>query len=105
MFRFFNVNYSRLAGTYPIEWYIIDLDIDTKSIREDLQIKFIDNTPEEIKEVTFEMNERLNNNWQTNEDDESLQKKFCDLLGKDYVKSYNLRIGQHFLRHNTDLFT
>ena len=24
LFRFFNVNYSRLAGTYPIEWYIID---------------------------------------------------------------------------------
>ena len=82
---------------------IIDLDIDNQNVRADMQIELLENTPEEIQEVANEMNERLNNNWQSNAEDELLQKKFWSLFGNQYIKSENLRIGQHFLKHNINL--
>jgi len=64
----------------------------------DKGITLIENTPEEIREVTIEMEERLKGTWVTTDEDEDLQRKFwslyksSDLHGKIYS-----RIGAAFL--------
>lgn len=65
----------------------------------DMGITLIENTPEEIREVTIEMEERLKGTWVTTEEDEDLQRRFwrhfmqSELHGKIYS-----RIGAAFLR-------
>ncbi len=64
----------------------------------------VENTPEEILDVTIEMNERLNGTWKTTEEDEELQRKFKSLFkegSKDY--QFSARIGTKFLRENKHL--
>ena len=55
---------------------------DTSEIIAKLNLELIENTPEEIKAVTIEMDERLNGTWKTTEEDEELQriKKLAGLL-------------------------
>jgi putative glycosyltransferase (TIGR04372 family) len=62
------------------------------------QIELIENTPEEIKEVTLEMEDRLKGRWQSTGEDEELQERFWALYGPDLLKSQDLRIGAKFLR-------
>ena len=86
-------------------------------------IEVIENTPEEIRDVTIEMDERLKGTWQTTEEDEDLQQRFClimktygrlGLIGTGrhshsvmksnrYLRVINTRIGRDFLRQNKDL--
>ena len=63
----------------------------------------MENTPEEIKAVTIEMDNRLNGTWETTKDDEELQEHFRDLFGPDKLRSPDLRIGTEYLRENRDL--
>lgn len=72
---------------------------------EQLGIELVENTPEEIKAVVIEMDERLKGTWQTTEEDEEMQNRFWnmfpnDLWPKNALKS---RIGTEFLRQNKDL--
>lgn len=62
-----------------------------------LNIKIIDNTPEEINEMVLEMLDRLNENIKYTDEDESLQERFNALSP---YKSYGTgsRIGSAFLR-------
>jgi putative glycosyltransferase (TIGR04372 family) len=62
-------------------------------------ITLIENTPEEILEVTIEMEERLKGTWVTTEEDEDLQRKFWSLYPPSELhgKIYS-RIGAAFLR-------
>ena len=76
---------------------------DTIEIFAKLNLELIENTPEEIKAVTIEMDDRLNANWQTTEEDEELQQRFWALFGPDKLKSPGLRIGAEYLRENKDL--
>lgn len=67
-------------------------------------IEIIDNTPEEIKAVVIEMDERLKGTWQTTEKDEELQKRFWALFKKCELHGViKARIGTDFLRQNKDL--
>jgi len=71
---------------------------------ENLGIELIENTPEEILDVSLEMHQRLNDTWETTEEDEELQNKFwrqfpkSELHGEIYA-----RIGSKFLRENKKL--
>jgi len=77
---------------------------------EQLGIDVIENTPEEITSVAIEMDERLNETWQTTEEDEDLQKRFWSLFeSSESAKSSGWhgvllsRVGAEFLRQNRDL--
>jgi len=69
----------------------------------------IDNTPEEIRDVVIEMDERLNGTWQPHEDDDRLQQKFWEIFptdsldrgkGKPLHGEIKSRFGASFLRNN-----
>ena len=76
---------------------------DTNDIFTNLGIELIENTPEEICDVTIEMDERLNGTWKTTKEDEELQHRFWDLFGLDKIKSPDLRIGSEYLTRNKEL--
>ena len=75
----------------------------TNEIFARMNLELIENTTEEIRAVTIEMDERLNGTWQTTREDEELQKRFWALFSPDKPKSPELRIGTEFLRQNTEL--
>ena len=67
-------------------------------------IEVIENTPEEIRDVAVEMDERLKDTWQTTEEDEELQQRFWSLFRKSELHGViKARIGRDFLRQNKDL--
>ncbi|MGP8281861.1 MAG: TIGR04372 family glycosyltransferase [Desulfomonilaceae bacterium] len=71
-------------------------------------IELIENTPEEILDVTLEMESRLNGTWQNNEEDEELQRLFweifprsiCHYTSKPLHGKVRARLGANFLRQN-----
>jgi len=71
-------------------------------------IKLVENTPDEIFEITMEMVKRLNGNWKTEEDDSNLQNKFWEIFPVDTLTArkdpihgeVKSRIGSGFLRNN-----
>ena len=74
-------------------------------------VKLIENTPEEIRDVVIEMDERLNDTWQTHLDDEALQCRFWKIFPTDAVAGkrgrplhgeIRARFGAHFLRNNRE---
>ena len=72
---------------------------------EQLGIDLIENTREEIKAVTIEMDERLKGSWRTTEEDEKLQKQFWDIYPNDRWprEALRSRVGAEFLRQNKGL--
>jgi len=77
--------------------------VDTIEIFTRLNLELIENTPEEIRAVTIEMDERLKGTLHTTDEDKELQERFWALFGPDKLKSPNLRIGADFLRQNEEL--
>ena len=90
---------------------------ETNKIIADMGLELLENTPEEIKAATIEMDDRLNASWQTTEEDEELQQRFWARLGQHKAKrpsygssdklkrqlSSHFRVGADFLRHNEEL--
>ena len=76
---------------------------DTNEIITRLNLKLVENIPEEIYDVTVEMDERLNGAWETTPEDDELQERFWALFGPDKLKSPDLRIGAEYLWQNKDL--
>ena len=67
-------------------------------------IELIENTPEEILEVTKEMNERLDGTWISDPIDKELQKAYRSLFKKrNHIYNFSPRIGANFLRKNQNL--
>jgi len=67
-------------------------------------IELIENTPEEILEVTKEMNERLDGRWISDPIDKELQKAYLSLFKKrNHIYNFTPRIGAEFLRKNQNL--
>ena len=54
---------------------------DTNEILASLNLELIENTPEEIRDVSIEMDKRLAGTWETTDADEELQDKFWSLFG------------------------
>ena len=69
-----------------------------------LGIELIENTPDEILDVSMEMHHRLNNTWETTEEDEELQKEFWRQFPKSELHGeIHARIGSDWLRKNREL--
>ena len=67
-------------------------------------LELLDSSPEEIMDVAVEMDERLKGTWQTNEEDEELQRLFWAIFPKSELHGEILsRIGAGFLRQNREL--
>jgi putative glycosyltransferase (TIGR04372 family) len=86
---------------------IIDSEIfeyfDTK-LYEKAKLKLIENTPEDILNITKEMYERLNGTWVTTKEDEELQKKYKSLIKPgQHCYGFTAKVGAIFLRENKDL--
>ena len=76
---------------------------DTNKIFSRQNIELIENTPEEIRAVTIEMDDRLKGIWKTSGEDEDLQKRFWTLFSPDKQTNPAWRIGTEFLRQNQAL--
>src|SRR3989338_2857254 len=64
----------------------------------------VENTPEEILELTEEMNRRLDGNWKTTAEDEKLQREFREILRQhQHCYQFQARIGTVFLQKNKEL--
>jgi len=75
-------------------------------------IELIENTPEEIRDVVIEMDERLNGTWQPRQDDVALQHRLWEIFPTDAVDAHwgrplhgeiRAHFGAHFLRQNREL--
>ena len=55
---------------------------DTNEIFAKMNLILIENTPEEIRDVTIEIDERLNGSWVTTEENEELRKNIKGLEEK-----------------------
>ena len=71
-------------------------------------VELEENSPEEIKDLVIEMDERLNKRWKDTKEDLLLQKRFWSIF-EDRIKRLNLknikkkikiRFGAKFLREN-----
>ncbi len=86
---------------------IMDSEIGRFILKEDYEsagFDIINNTPEEIKAVIEEMDERLKGTWQTTDQDEYLQEKFWSLFKKNSFRTKIIsRIGAEFLNSNKTL--
>ncbi len=80
-----------------------------KSDYESKGIKLVECTPEEIRDVAVEMAERVQGRWQSQGDDESLQRLFWEIFPVNVVHAFNgkplhgeirARFGANFLREN-----
>ena len=74
--------------------------------QEQLGVKLVKNTVDEIKAVCDEMNARIDGTWVTTEEDEELQRRYQELIVKYSNKpewNGGGRIGAQFLRDNQDL--
>ena len=63
-------------------------------------ITLIENTPEEIYEASYEMEQRLSNKWIENKENNNLQERFWKILGRDYILNKKLYVGSHYLSSN-----
>ena len=83
------------------------LDFETKKnfyILNKNNIKIIDNTPDEIRDASIEMELRLENKFKITKKQIKLQDKFWDLFGgRKIIKPNNLRISSLFLEKNEQL--
>ena len=78
---------------------------------ENNNVELKENSPEEIRDLIIEMDERLNDNWKETDQDLLLQEKFWSIF-KANIKKQNLdkpvhgiikaRIGAKYLRENQD---
>ncbi|MBU1121689.1 MAG: TIGR04372 family glycosyltransferase, partial [Candidatus Omnitrophica bacterium] len=68
-------------------------------------IKVVENTPEEIRGLVIEMEERIKGQCQRNTEDKRLQERFWTLFKSDSInnKSFPARVGADFLRKNKEL--
>lgn len=66
-------------------------------------IELIENSPDEIRELTVEMDDRIHGRWRTDQDDEELQRKFWSLFAVSELNAvFRARIGRSFLREHRD---
>jgi len=100
--------YKKKLTLSEIFSFNVALALDSK-IYEINSVELKENTPEEIKDIVIEMDERLNGSWNETEEDRLLQKKFWSIFNNN-IKNLNLekplhgkiksKFGAKFLREN-----
>lgn len=68
-------------------------------------IELVENTPEEIKDLAVEMDERLNGTWRGTDEDEELQERFWSLFKATGPHVISPRIAAGFLRRHPEYVT
>lgn len=67
-------------------------------------VVLICNSPEEIRDLAVEMDERINGSWEPAAEDERLQTRFWEIFRQycppDLIGGVQARIGSAFLRQN-----
>jgi len=101
IFKKYYLNKEKRFMTFK-EIYKLGKQNHAAKLRE-LDIKLIDNTPEEITELVLEMNSRLNSTWEIKKEDEDLQGRFWSLFDDTFIKSNTFRIGAEYLKKNENL--
>ncbi len=66
-------------------------------------IEIINNSIDEIRDVTIEMEARLNGIWNETKQDKELQQEFCRIVHNVTKRKFLGRIGAGFLRQNQEL--
>ncbi len=67
-------------------------------------IEAVENTPEEIRDLAIEMDERLKSSWKTTDEDERLQQRFWSCFESSELHGDIVsRVGAEFLRQNQEL--
>lgn len=75
----------------PLQWYVSEMEA--------AGLAYEDNSPEEIRDVTLEMMERLSGTFQQTEEDRKLQQRYFDQFPPDHwAASIKTPMGQCFLR-------
>jgi putative glycosyltransferase (TIGR04372 family) len=70
---------------------------------EEAGIELIENTPEEIRALALEMDDRICGRWETDHSDEDLQKKFWSAFSVSELNGvFRARIGAAFLREHQE---
>lgn len=69
---------------------------------EKADIKVVNNTPEEIVDVTMEMEDRLNGTWRQTEEDRVLHERFLEIVTAGNKRRLFGTIGTKFLREHKD---
>ena len=73
-------------------------------VYEEAGVDVVDNTPEEIRDLAMELDERLKGTWHPQAQDEQLQQQFWDIFRQQcppkHVGSVQPRIGAAFLRQH-----
>lgn len=73
-------------------------------IFEEAGVEAISNTPEEIRDLAVEMDERIKGSWEPAAEDERLQTRFWEIFRQycpsDLIGGVQARIGSAFLRQN-----
>jgi len=86
---------------------ILSSDIRHSLKNEDYEqagIEPVENTPDEIRALAIEMDDRLSGRWQATKEDEELQRRFWRLFRPRYKNQiFESRIGTEFLRENEEL--
>jgi len=100
--------YKKKLTLSEIFSFNVALALDSK-IYEINSVELKENSPEEIKDLVIEMDDRLNGSWNETDEDIMLQKKFWSIF-KENIKNLNLekplhgkiksKFGAKFLREN-----
>ncbi len=103
----FKLHYSRMAQRLMPFYECLQSHLSvsiTTSDYEEFQVDVIENTPEEIRDVTVEMLDRLDGYLHYTEEEEDLQRRFHALMNS-FILSYGAisRVGKEFLKKYRDL--
>jgi len=66
-------------------------------------IEMVNNTPEEILDVSMEMEDRLNETWVETQEDKELQQRFREIVEGNNRRKFSGLIGAQYLRQNKEL--
>tara|TARA_B100001123_G_C14687391_1_gene779969 strand:- start:173 stop:634 length:462 start_codon:yes stop_codon:yes gene_type:complete len=66
-------------------------------------VKVVNNSVDEIRNVSHEMNDFLDRKLELSDDDFYLQEKFWDIFKNEFFYSENYKISPSFLRNNKEL--
>ena len=76
---------------------------DTPELLKRLDLEIVENSADEICDACIEMDQRINGNWSTTEEDLELQGRFWSLFGPNKTKSPDLLVAASYLRENRAL--
>lgn len=100
--KFYSNKFNRFLKFEEI-WKLKIGDLNHIKRMNEKKINIINNSPEEIKEVTREMVDFLEFNNPYSKDEEMIQNEFWNIFAPNKIRSKNCRIGKGYLYNNKKL--